>query len=125
MAAMEARAAAEAAPPRLGLTVKGTVKNYVDVTDEMLTHPPDGEWLMFRRNYAGWSFSPLKQITAANVKNLTLKWAWNMNEGGASEGTPIVHDGVMVLSNSSFTVQALDARTGELIWVNRIGPVSK
>src|SRR5690348_159313 len=55
MAAMEARARQEAAPPPMGLTVKGTVKNYVDVTDEMLTHPPDGEWLMYRRNYAGWS----------------------------------------------------------------------
>jgi len=125
MAAMEARAAQEAAPPPQGLTVKGTVKNYVDVTDDMLTHPVDGEWLMYRRNYQGWSFSPLKQITPDNVKNLTLKWAWNMNEGGASQVTPIVHAGVMFLSNTSNTVQALDARTGELIWENRIGPVSK
>ena len=91
----------------------------------MLKHPADGEWLMYRRNYAGWSFSPLKQITPDNVKNLTLKWAWNMNEGGASQVTPIVHAGVMFLSNTSNTVQALDARTGELIWENRIGPVSK
>ena len=55
-AAMIARAARENAPPPLGQTVMGTVKNYVDITDEMLTHPPDGEWLMYRRNYAGWSF---------------------------------------------------------------------
>jgi alcohol dehydrogenase (cytochrome c) len=125
MAAMEARAAAESAPPPLGLTVKGAVKNYTDVTDEMLLHPVDGEWLMYRRNYQGWSFSPLKQITPENAKTLTLKWAWNMNEGGASQVTPIVHAGVMFLSNTSNTVQALDARTGELIWENRIGPVSK
>ncbi len=125
MAAMEARAARAASPPPQGLTVKGTVKNYVDVTDDMLTHPPDGEWLMYRRNYQGWSFSPLKEITPDNVKTLTLKWAWNMNEGGASQVTPIVHAGVMFLSNTSNTVQALDARTGELIWENRIGPVSK
>ncbi|HKB95244.1 MAG TPA: PQQ-binding-like beta-propeller repeat protein, partial [Rhizomicrobium sp.] len=125
MAAMEARAAELTPPPAQGLTVKGAVKNYVDVTDDMLTHPVDGEWLMYRRNYQGWSFSPLKQITPDNVKNLTLKWAWNMNEGGASQVTPIVHAGVMFLSNTSNTVQALDARTGELIWENRIGPVSK
>jgi alcohol dehydrogenase (cytochrome c) len=123
--AMAARAAAEAGPPPQGLTVKGTVKNYTDVTDAMLKSPPDGEWLMYRRNYAGWSFSPLKQITPDNVKNLTLKWAWNMNEGGASQVTPIVHAGTMFLSNTSNTVQALDARTGELIWENRIGPVSR
>jgi alcohol dehydrogenase (cytochrome c) len=125
MAAAEARARREAPPPAQGLTVKGTVKNYIDVTDDMLKNPADGEWLMYRRNYQGWSFSPLKQITPDNVKNLTLKWAWNMNEGGASQVTPIVHAGTMFLSNTSNTVQALDARTGELIWENRIGPVSR
>ena len=124
-AAAGARPRAAAAPLPQGLTVKGTVKNYVDVTDDMLRNPVDGEWLMYRRNYQGWSFSPLKQITPENVKTLTLKWAWNMNEGGASQVTPIVHAGVMFLSNTSNTVQALDARTGELIWENRIGPVSK
>jgi alcohol dehydrogenase (cytochrome c) len=110
---------------QLGHTVQGMVKNYVDVTDEMLTHPPDGEWLMYRRNYQGWSFSPLKNITTDNVKSLSLKWAWNMNEGGANQVTPIVHAGVIFLSNTSNTVQALDARTGELIWENRIGPASR
>jgi alcohol dehydrogenase (cytochrome c) len=45
-----------------------------------------------------------------------------MNEGGASQVTPIVHNGIMFLSNTSNTVQALDAATGELIWENRIGP---
>jgi alcohol dehydrogenase (cytochrome c) len=125
MDAMAARAAEFSTPVGHGLTVTGAVKNYIDVTDEMLKHPADSEWLMYRRNYQGWSFSPLKQITPDNVKNLTLKWAWNMNEGGASQVTPIVHAGVMFLSNTSNTVQALDARTGELIWENRIGPVSK
>jgi alcohol dehydrogenase (cytochrome c) len=109
---------------QLGHTVKGTVKNYVDVTDEILRNPPGGEWLMYRRNYQGWSFSPLDQINAGNVKHLTLKWAWNMNEGGANQVTPIVHSGVIFLSNTSNTVQAIDARTGELIWENRLGPIS-
>ena len=107
-----------------GLTVVGTVKNYVPVTDEMLTHPADGEWLMYRRNYQGWSYSPLTQINTRNVGRLQLKWAWAMNEGGAVEVTPIVHSGVIFLSNTQNTVQALDARTGELIWENRIGPAS-
>lgn len=125
MDAMEAAARQFAPPVGHGLDVTGTVKDYVDVTDDMLKHPADGEWLMYRRNYAGWSYSPLKQITPKNVKTLTLKWAWNMNEGGASQVTPIIHSGVMFLSNTSNTVQALDARTGELIWENRIGPISK
>jgi PQQ-dependent dehydrogenase (methanol/ethanol family) len=110
------------APVRHGLTVEGVVKDYAPVSQDMLIHPPDGDWLMYRRNYLGWSYSPLDQINAANVNRLQLKWAWAMNEGGASEVTPIVHSGVIFLSNTSNTVQALDARTGELIWENRIGP---
>jgi alcohol dehydrogenase (cytochrome c) len=107
-----------------GLTVKGTLPSYRPVTDEMLRNPPDGDWLMYRRNYQGWSYSPLGEVTNANVKDLDLKWVWAMNEGGASQVTPIVHDGIIFLSNTSNTVQALDGRTGELIWENRIGPVS-
>jgi alcohol dehydrogenase (cytochrome c) len=109
---------------RSGLTVVGQIPDYTPVSDAMLSHPPDEDWLMFRRNYQGWSFSPLKQIDAGNVKNLQLKWAWAMNEGGANEVTPIVHDGIMFLSNTDNIVQALDARTGKLIWENRIGPRS-
>jgi alcohol dehydrogenase (cytochrome c) len=116
------RRAATAPASRHGLTVAGTIKTYAPVTDEMLTHPPDGDWLMYRRNYQGWSYSPLTEINPANVTNLQLKWSWAMNEGGAVEVTPIVHDGVIFLSNTSNTVQALNARTGELIWENRIGP---
>lgn len=116
-----------AAPPppmKTGLTVFGKVANYHPVTDAMLVNPPEGDWLMGRANYQGWSHSPLTQITPANVKGLQLKWAWAMNEGGASEMTPTVHDGVMFLSNTDNIMQALDARTGKLIWEQRIGPRS-
>jgi alcohol dehydrogenase (cytochrome c) len=105
-----------------GQTVVGDIKNYAPVTDEMLTHPVDGDWLMGRRNYQGWSFSPLKQINASNIKNLQLQWVWAMNEGGANETTPLVHNGIMFLGNTYNTIQALDAKTGELLWENRVGP---
>jgi alcohol dehydrogenase (cytochrome c) len=114
-------AAATASGPT-GLTVTGVVKNYVPVTDEMLRNPDPGDWLMIRRNYQAWSYSPLAQVTAANVKNLTLAWVWEMTEGGANEPTPIVHNGTIYLVNPGNIVQALDGRTGNLIWENRIGP---
>ncbi len=107
---------------RSGLTVAGQVPHYTPVTDAMLNHPAEDDWLMFRRNYQGWSFSPLKQIDAGNVRNLQLKWAWAMNEGGANEVTPIVHEGIIFLSNTDNIVQALDGRTGDLIWENRMRP---
>jgi alcohol dehydrogenase (cytochrome c) len=121
-AAGAARPATSYPPGRFGVTVAGSLKSYDPVTDSMLAHPKDADWLMYRRNYQGWSHSPLAQVTTGNVKNLQLAWSWAMNDGGASEVTPIIHDGVMFLSNVANTVQALNAATGELIWENRIGP---
>lgn len=116
------RGAARAPQPR-GVTVAGEVKNYVPVTDEMLKNPPAGEWLMARRVYQGTSYSPLNEITAANVKDLKLAWVWNMNEGGANQTMPLVHNGVMYLWNTGNVIQALDAKSGELIWENEVGPL--
>jgi alcohol dehydrogenase (cytochrome c) len=116
-------AAAPASSGPKGLTIAGTVKNYVPVTDAMLKNPDPADWLMIRRNYQAWSYTPLNQITTSNVKNLQLVWEWAMNDSaGANEPTPIVHNGTMFLANPGNIVQALDAKTGELIWENRIGP---
>lgn len=112
------------APRRKGLSVSGEVKNYVAVTDQMLRNPDPADWLMIRRNYQAWSYSPLTEITTKNVRDLRLAWVWAMNDGGANEPTPIVHNGIIYLANTSNTVQALDGRTGDLIWEHRIGPES-
>jgi alcohol dehydrogenase (cytochrome c) len=107
----------------VGLTVTGEVKNYVPVTDEMLRHPDPNDWLIIRGNYQAWSHSPLTQITKDNVHSLRLAWVWAMNEGGgANEPTPLVHNGIIYLPNTDNTVQALDGRTGELIWENHVRP---
>ena len=45
-----------------------------------------------------------KQINTGNVGELQLKWMWAMNEGGANEITPIVHDGIMFLGNTGNTI---------------------
>jgi alcohol dehydrogenase (cytochrome c) len=116
------RGAAAANTGPLGLTVAGTVKNYVPVTDEMLRNQDPGDWLMARRNYQGWSHSPLTQITRDNVKELQLAWVWSMNEGQANEPTPLVHNGTIYLTNTMNVVQALDARSGDLIWEHHVGP---
>ena len=104
------------------MTVPGEVKNYVPVTPEMLRNPPPGDWLIFRRNYQGHSHSPLNQITPANVKSLQLQWVWSMNDSGANQTTPIVHNGIIYLATPSNIVQALDGKTGTLIWETRVGP---
>lgn len=113
-----APAAAPLAPR--GVTVAGEVKNYRPVTDAMLKTPDPADWLMIRRNYQAWNFSPLNQINTTNVRDLKVKWIWGLNEGGWSEPTPIVHDGVMFVQNTGNIVQALNAATGELIWESRL-----
>ena len=105
-----------------GVTVRGEVKNYVPVTPEMLKNPPPEDWLIFRRNYHGWSYSPLNQITRDNVQDLKLAWVWAMNDSGANQTTPIVHNGIMYLASPSNIVQAIDERTATLIWETRVGP---
>ncbi len=113
---------AEAAVPTTprGLTVPGEVKNYTPVTDAMLRSPDPNDWLMIRRDYHANNYSPLNQINAQNVKGLQLEWVWAMNEG-TNQAAPLVHDGIMFVNNPGNIVQALDAKTGELIWENRIG----
>jgi alcohol dehydrogenase (cytochrome c) len=121
-AAANATPAPAAPPAPRGLTVTGEVDNFRPVTDDMLRNPPPGDWLMVRRNYQAWSHSPLTDMTTSNVKDLRLAWVWAMNETGANQPTPIVHDGVMYLANTLNMIQALDAATGDLIWENHVGP---
>ncbi len=106
-----------------GITVAGEVKNYVPVTDAMLRNPDPADWLMIRRDYKASSFSPLNQITTQNAGELRLVWSWAMQDGAAlgNQPAPIVHNGVLYVNNSGGVLQALDARTGDLIWENRYG----
>ena len=101
----------------------GEVKNYVPVTDAMLRNPDPGDWLMIRRDYKATYYSPLNQITAQNVNDLRLVWSWAMQEGASNgnQPAPIVHNGVLYVNNAGMVLQALDAKTGELIWENRYG----
>jgi alcohol dehydrogenase (cytochrome c) len=113
-----------AVAPSRGHSVQGEVRNYAPVTDAMLKNPPPGDWLMARRNYQAWSYSPLDEITRSNVKELKLSWSWSMNEAGANQAMPLVHNGIMYLGNTGNMMQALDAATGDLIWEHQVGPTA-
>ena len=104
-----------------GVVAPGRVENYSPVTDAMLTNPSANDWLMLRGNYQAWSFSELDQINSDNVGNLRLEWMWNMHEGDG-EPSPLVYNGVIYLINTSNIIQALDGKTGELIWEHHAGP---
>src|SRR5688572_8238549 len=109
------------AESRTGVTVRGTVQNFVPVTDAILRNPAAGDWLMLRHDYSATSYSPLNQINVDNVKTLKLAWMWPMREGGTNQPAPIVYNGTMYLANTGGIVQALDARSGKLIWEHHVG----
>jgi alcohol dehydrogenase (cytochrome c) len=88
------------------------------VTDEKLMHPPEADWLTWRRTYDDWGFSPLKQINRGNAANLRVAWSWSLPPG-PTEITPLVHDGVLFVFGYGDRVEALDAATGDLLWQYR------
>ena len=52
-------------PPQPPTPVPAVLQAYKLVTAERLLHPEDGDWLMVRRTYDGWGYSPLDQISPA------------------------------------------------------------
>ena len=92
------------------------LQNYPAVTAERLTRPDDGDWLMLRRTYDGWGYSPLKQITAQNVSRLRPVWVMSTGMTNAQEAPPIVNGGVMFVATAYNQVIAIDARAGTVLW---------
>jgi alcohol dehydrogenase (cytochrome c) len=90
--------------------------NYKPVTGDRLTQPADGDWLMFRRTYNGWGYSPLDQITPANAGRLHPVWSMATGQVEGHQAPPIVNNGAMFVATPGNQVLALDAKTGQLLW---------
>ena len=107
--------------PVVGLTVAGEVKDFARVTDEMLKNPPPGDWLTIRRDQFASNYSPLTQITRDNAQDLQLVWVAPMAEGGTNQPSPLARNGTVFLNNTGGIIQALDGKTGDVIWEQRLG----
>jgi alcohol dehydrogenase (cytochrome c) len=92
------------------------LQNYKPVTQQELAQPADGDWLMYRRTYNGWGYSPLSQITAANVGGLKPVWTLATGQVEGHQAPPIVNNGVMFVATPGNQVLAIDAKKGELLW---------
>lgn len=90
--------------------------NYPPVTADRLLKPADSDWLMIRRTYDGWGYSPLKQITSGNVSKLKLVWTSTTGEGRAHEAAPLVNGNAMFISTPNGQVIAFDVKTGNVLW---------
>ena len=89
---------------------------YQSVTDERLLHPEPENWLMNRRTYDSWGYSPLDQINTKNVKKLVPAWTFSTGVEEGHQSPPIVNNGVMFITTPKNQVLALDAKTGDLLW---------
>jgi alcohol dehydrogenase (cytochrome c) len=88
---------------------------FVPVTDEMLWKPDPSDWLSWRRTLDSQAFSPLDQINRNNVSQLKMVWTRGMGAGN-QESTPLVYDGIIYVPNRGDLIQAMDARTGDMLW---------
>jgi alcohol dehydrogenase (cytochrome c) len=92
------------------------LRSYQPVTAARLLEPEDGNWLMIRRTYDGWGYSPLEQITTSNVAGLKPVWSMRTGVDRVHEAAPLVNNGVMFVSTPANQVLALEAATGRVLW---------
>src|SRR6202167_3726008 len=99
-----------------------------EVTQERLLNADKepGNWLHHHKNFSATRFSTLKEINRDNVKNLKVAWTMQLSgvEGGGIwthgglEGTPIVENGFMYVTDGWGSVYKIDAHGGKgiLLW---------
>src|ERR1700733_15889883 len=85
-----------------------------------------GNWLHHHKNFSATRFSTLKEVNRDNVKNLKVAWTMQLSgvEGGGIwthgglEGTPIVENGFMYVTDGWGSVYKIDAHGGKgiLLW---------
>ena len=84
------------------------------------------EWLHNRADQASSSYSPLSLINADNVSKLKVAWRFKSDNYGPTPEfyyrvTPLMADGVLyTTAGVRRTVVALDATTGETLWMYRL-----
>jgi quinoprotein glucose dehydrogenase len=95
------------------------------ITTVLAAPVPDTGWPTYGGDAGGTRYSPLTQITPANVDELRVAWIFRTGELGqgvkdwnrsAFEATPILYDGTLYLTTSSTDVIAVNAVTGTLRW---------
>ena len=82
-----------------------------------------GQWRVYGGDAAHTRYAPLDQIDASNVSELEIAWVFDARNYGPNalartETTPLMIDGVLYATvGMRRTVVAIDAGSGELIWM--------
>ena len=92
---------------------------FADVDDARIqTASASEEWLTYGGTYDEQRHSALTQINTDTVADLGVAWTYDLATNRGVESTPIVVDGVMFVTSAWSVVHALDAKTGEELWVH-------
>ena len=92
----------------------------------------DGQWASYGGDDGSTKYAPLDQIDAGNVDQLEVAWTWASADNAVLaqnrelsargfKGTPVMVDGVLYVRTSLSIVVAIDAATGEQLWVRDVG----
>jgi quinohemoprotein ethanol dehydrogenase len=111
---------------RLAIVVAGTLTlaacsqapemGAVDEARLLAAEDDPDNWLSHGRTYAEQRYSPLDDINAENIGELSLAYAVEFDTSRGQEATPIVVDGTMYVSTAWDKVMAVNAATGEVLW---------
>ena len=95
-----------------------------------------GEWRSYAGDNGSTKYSPLDQIDAGNFEDLRIAWRWESVDGNIDlealreseddrpisirglQATPLMIDGVLYLTTALYQAAAVDAGTGETVWVH-------
>src|SRR5262245_23101525 len=95
---------------------------------KLATAVQNGEWIDYSGDYSAMRYSPLSQITPANVGKLQVMWRWKVADrdiqasdpnlrGSRYQDTPIMVNGTLYTITPLGMVAALDPATGEQKWL--------
>jgi glucose dehydrogenase len=87
-----------------------------------------GEWRYYGGDNGHTKYSPLDQINKENVSGLKVAWTWDSPDkpiqeanrllsSFSFEGTPLMVGGMLYVSTSLSQVAAINAQTGQTLWV--------
>ncbi|MDP6582954.1 MAG: hypothetical protein QF681_20110, partial [Vicinamibacterales bacterium] len=93
-----------------------------------------GEWRSYAGDAGSTKYSPLDQIDAENFGDLRMAWRWQTADASLDmeaireqvpriqyrmfQASPLMVDGVLYISTALHQVAAIDAATGETLWVH-------
>ena len=92
----------------------------------------NGEWRSYGGDDGSTKYAQLDQIDTGNVDLLAVAWQWESPDGAiagenrsltpsAFKATPLMIDDVLYIRSSLSIVAAIDAETGEQLWVQDVG----